>query len=317
MRNHNLTKSLFYSIALASVVACATHHQPAPLIVVGNTSSLAGLKAIHVTNYKTKSNKKEVLSAIRRKALEETASSVGAQSGLAWQAHYIDRSLGDVQILLGRVYNFNALILQHNVIPPVLIEAQNVLNLDAPDVIRLSDKTYRIVKQAHFVTTPPDWRQYLWMDYEAPDRPDASILPRTKEERGIWEDYVTRGWTSGLGQAYSIYSVNLARLQRDFKGILLYHKLRAQHMVSAPFVATTDLGVTGDHKALHINDRVLRISVLPALQPNSTLWKAVVAQRNRSPSVIINNRPGKLPPKTNRVIITNNPTWRPVISPTA
>jgi defect-in-organelle-trafficking protein DotC len=56
----------------------------------------------------------------------------------------------------------------------------------------------------------------------------------------------------------------------------MYQKLRAQNIVSAPFVATTNLGVTGGGAKLNVNDQVLRIMALPALQPNSSRWRPIL-----------------------------------------
>lgn len=131
----------------------------------GNTDSLAGLQAmVKVKGYKK--GKKQSMSKIREMALKETALSIGAQSGLAWRARMIDDQLVKQARKLDTVYDFNTLILDHNVLPAVLIEGRNTLNLADTQTIRISDRTYKVAKQARFVTTPPTWREYLWMDYK-------------------------------------------------------------------------------------------------------------------------------------------------------
>jgi defect-in-organelle-trafficking protein DotC len=55
--------------------------------------------------------------------------------------------------------------------------------------------------------------------------------------------------------------------------MVLYRTLRAQNIVSAPFVSRTELGVTGGGENMNVNDQVLRITALPALEPNSTRWQ--------------------------------------------
>ena len=47
-------------------------------------------------------------------------------------------------------------------------------------------------------------------------------------------------------------------------------------MVSAPFVATLDLGITGNKSNLTINDRVLRITAFPSLQTDGSQWKTEI-----------------------------------------
>jgi defect-in-organelle-trafficking protein DotC len=152
----------------------------------------------------------------------------------------------------------------------------NSLNLDDPNTIRVADRTYKIVKQAQFATTPPNWREYLWLTYGRPELPDRSLLPRNSMEQKIWREGIRAGWEKGITQSHSIFQQNLARLKRDYRGMLLYRKLLQEKMISPPFVARTELGVTGNGTDMRINDQVLRIVELPQLQTNSRGWKAVV-----------------------------------------
>ena len=61
-------------------------------------------------------------------------------------------------------------------------------------------------------------------------------------------------------------------------GMILYRRLLTLHMVSAPFVASADLGVTGNATHLRINDQVLRITAQSALQPNAKKWRPVITK---------------------------------------
>lgn len=215
---------------------------------------------------------------IRLQAIKETALSFGAQAGLALRAQQINKVLKSNTYQLDRTFNFRELLLNHNVLPPVLVQGDQLLNLATPDSIRVADKTYKIVAQAHFVTAPPNWRQYLFMNYKKPSVPDKTLLPRTPEEQQVWIKYIRQGWKNGLAQAKTIYLANLSRLERDYKGMVLYRELLAKNMVSKPYVATTALGVTSaDHNSqLYINDKVLRITALPHLNPNSNQWRALI-----------------------------------------
>ena len=244
---------------------------------IGDTDSLAGLQAMTNTK-KATARGMPTTGKIREMALKETALSLGAQSGLAWRAKYIDDQLVKQTRNLDAIYDFNALVLEHNVLPPVLLEGRNTLNLADTQTIRVSDRTYKVSKQAHFITTAPDWRQYLWMDYKKPAYPHISLLPKTKEERKIWNNYVEKGWENGVIQANTILEESIARIKEDFTGMILYRKLLAMNMVSPPYVSNTELGVTGDGDEIHIDDRVLRITALPALNINSEEWRAAVAK---------------------------------------
>ncbi|MDX1900671.1 MAG: type IV secretory system conjugative DNA transfer family protein [Gammaproteobacteria bacterium] len=219
-------------------------------------------------------------SSIRTKALQDIAMTLGAQGGLAWSSEQINARLQKDRWQLETVYNFNGMMLSHGVLPPVLQEGDNTLNLADPNTIRIADKTYKILQQARFATTPPNWRDYLLMHYTQPELPNRILLPRDKTEQKIWREYVKNGWDKGIEQAYSIFQQNLARLKRDYYGMILYRKLLLHKMVSPPYVSRTEMGVTGDGSNMNINDQVLRITVLPRLQTDSEHWKAIAVTEN-------------------------------------
>lgn len=277
---------------------------------VGNTDSLAGLQALSTTK-KTKAQKAMAMNRIREMALKETALSLGAQSGLAWRAKFIDDQLVKQARHLDTIYDFNALLLEHDVLPPVLLEGRRTLNLADTQTIRISDRMYKVAKQAHFVTTPPNWRQYLWMDYQPPETPHISLLPKTREECILWRAYVAQGWENGIEQANTILEESIARIKEDFSGMILYRKLLAMNMVSPPYVSHTDLGITGDGNEIHIDDRVLRITALPILNINSKEWRAAVTKDER---ILEKFKTMEHRIEQTKITITNK-TWQPIITP--
>lgn len=305
VQTFNYRKTSILVAVVYFLVACSTTINQA-----GDTTSLAGLQALSNSNKPTDRNK-PTTGKIREMALKETALSVGAQSGLAWRAKYIDDQLVKQTRNLDTIYDFNALVLEHNVLPPVLLEGRNTLNLADTQTIRISDRTYKVSKQAHFITTPPDWRQYLWMDYKPPETPHISLLPNTKEERQLWMTYVEKGWNNGVEQANTILEESIARIKEDFTGMILYRKLLAMNMVSPPYVSNTDLGVTGDADEIHIDDRVLRITALPALNVNSSEWRAAVA-KDEDALAEFNNMEKRV--ESTKITISSR-TWQPMIPP--
>lgn len=219
---------------------------------------------------------KSAVGAIRAQALRDTALSVGARGGLAWRASKINAVLLQNQSLLYRIFNFNAMLLDKNVLPPILTEARNTLSLGGTDTIRIADRSYQIISQARFVSAAPNWRDYLWLSFSPPETPDRTLLPRNALERLIWKKYTAEGWRAGLQQAELIFKENKARLQRDFEGMIRYRTLLAQQMVSPPYVAETDMGITGGGSDLTVSDRVLRITAFPTLQNDSQQWKTEI-----------------------------------------
>lgn len=209
---------------------------------------------------------------IRMDAIRDTAMSIGARTALAWRAQQINQMLNSQSDHLSAVFNFNGLLLDDAIIPPVLLENRNALTMDNPQTLRIADRSYQILKQAHFVSVPPTWREYLLMDETRPEPPDASLLPSTDEEAKAWQQGVIKGWEDGLKQANMIYEENLSRLKRDYQGMVRYRRLLAQNMVSAPQVAHRNLGITGGGEALAVNDRILTIKALPSLKADSGTW---------------------------------------------
>lgn len=216
------------------------------------------------------------ISPIRLESLKQTARGLAAQAGLSWRSRELNVMLENQKRHLDRIFNFNYLILNQNVLPPILAEGRNTLNLADNFTIRISDHDYQIVEPPRFITTPPNWRNYIWMGYKKPETPNSTLLPHSAAERRIWNEYIQIGWDDGIIQADQIFAANLARLKRDYEGMVLYRKLLAQHMVTPPFVAQADLGITGDGDNIHINDRVLRITAISQLQPNAKNWRPTI-----------------------------------------
>jgi defect-in-organelle-trafficking protein DotC len=237
-------------------------------------SSSSSLNSIQKLNYG--SHAQTNLGAIRAQALRDTALSVGARGGLAFRAQQINAVLLRYENMIYRLFNFNAMMLEKNVLPPVLTEGRNTLSLGGTDTIRVADRTYQILNQARFVTAAPNWRDYLWLSYSPPEAPDRTLLPRNREERIVWKKYTEEGWQAGLQQADLIFKESIARLKRDYEGMIRYRTLLAQNMVSPPFVAQMDMGVTGGGSDLTVNDRVLRITAFPTLQNESKDWKTEI-----------------------------------------
>jgi defect in organelle trafficking protein DotC len=234
--------------------------------------------------YKFKSSKDKQSSSevnpMRIEGLKEAAITLGAQGALAYRSRELDKFLEENAAHLNQIYNFQALVLDNNVLPPVITEARDQLVLHDNDTIQIADKTYTILKNVRFVTTPPNWREYLWLKFNKPELPDPSILPKedSEPERDLWKQFVDEGWEQGLQQANTIFSENLAKLQRDYQGMMRYRKLLNEHVINSPMVAKVQLGITGGGESLAINDQLLRITVHPELNANSEEWLPIVTQ---------------------------------------
>lgn len=220
------------------------------------------------------SDEKSKIPPIRYKALSEAAFSYGAQGGLANRSYVLAKKVKKLEPILDQSMRFELLMLDHNVVPPVLVESHGSMSQDTDTVLRLADATYKIEKPARFTTVPLSWREYLLsgLSFDAPV-PEKSLLPRNSDEKKVWEQFASDGWKMGVTQADQIFVESLHRMERDIKGMVIYRNLLAKKMVTAPFVAQSNLGVTGNDKMMNINDRVLRITVPSALNVQQKDWK--------------------------------------------
>lgn len=265
---HQITHVLLVT-ALIFTVSCSTTHSTAP-------------STLHKYHSPKKANKGTYsISGLRHVALRDTALSTGARAGLSWRAQKINQLVAKHERQLDLIYNFNAMLLEHNILPPILIEGRHTLEQTAQDIIRVADRTYSIQAQARFVTMAPTWREYLLLQFKDPDMPDVSLQPRTQAEKEVWDKYVDEGWQIGVTQADVIFSENLGRLKRDFEGMIRYRSLLTQNMVSLPYVAQLNLGITGGNEQMAINDRVLRITALPSFNTKGNEWHSEVTTDER------------------------------------
>lgn len=269
----NLVLCIFFFI----LTACSSR---AENVYVFNATNLCELEQARYVPVIATSTRRSELSPMRLRLLEETAMTVSAQGGLSWASAELNCKMNRDRKYLDSIFNFGAMMLTHGVLPPVLEEGDFTLNLADPNTIRVADRVYKIVQQARFATTPPNWREYLLLSYGTPILPHRTLLPKNDAEQKIWKRAVRLGWQSGIDQAYNIFQQNLARLRRDYRGMILYRKLLQEKMISQPFVSRTELGVTGDGNDMRINDQVLRIIEHPQLRTNSKDWHAIVVKRH-------------------------------------
>lgn len=245
----------------------------APTNLPANQYTLNDLEGLSTSSayYETHTD----FSTIRQQAMQQAAQALGMQAALAYESTQIDNILDNQSALLNQIFDFNQVLYQHNVLPPVLDKARNQVNIDsAGDTLRVAGVTYRILAPVRFVTAPPTWRDYIWMSYPTPQLPAQVLLPQNSDERKFWQANVDLGWAEGINQAVSIYQINLARLVRDYNGMVLYKELLAQNMVSPYHLSEQTQGITGDADNMVIDDRTMQITAQPQLQLQGKLWKA-------------------------------------------
>jgi defect-in-organelle-trafficking protein DotC len=212
---------------------------------------------------------------IRLEALQSAAATVGTQAGLLKQSKKTNATLEREANKLDRVFDFNNMMVTKNVMSPVLTEGRTTYSQNSDEEIRIADRMFKIERGARFVAHPPTWRDYLQQNVTSTkvEVPHASLLPKTDAEKAVWDEWVQKGWKEGESQSNALFSQGLARLQRDYSGMIQYKILLKQGLVSAPIVSTANMGTTGGGTQMNLQDQVFRISVPSNLIANPKAWK--------------------------------------------
>lgn len=69
-----------------------------------------------------------------------------------------------------------------------------------------------------------------------------------------------RSLAQGLAEADQLYADNVSRMARSYRGVMLYHLLTAQHLMSRVTTASADLGTRTQGNKLNIGQKVYRIT---------------------------------------------------------
>ena len=170
-------------------------------------------------------------------------------------------------------------MLDGNITPPVVQEIGRSSNIDSPNSMRMSDKTIEIITPSKFVTAAPTWRNYIKIaDYQQPEIPHSSVLPKTRLERKLWNKAVIKAWETGIKQADQIFIDQINNMSRDIKGMVLFRILKAKNMISTPTMSTANLGTTGNGSKMRLGDQLARITSQSQLLINDQEnWKAAVS----------------------------------------
>jgi defect-in-organelle-trafficking protein DotC len=234
--------------------------------------TLDQLLSSQITAEGAAANKSEV-SEMRRQAIVEIASALGASGGLAYRMGQIRKDVDAQATQLDQLFDFTKMTVSSGVLAPVLTEGLANYSQESPDQVRIADKIYKIEAPAKFVSVYPTWRSYLIFSFPNYDMPSAAYLPKNDKEKAIWDQAVKTGWQQGIEQANNIFEASYNRLERDYKGMIKYKILLAEGLITPTIISKQNLGVTGGGREMAINDQVFRITDHSALNPNKSDWK--------------------------------------------
>lgn len=234
-------------------------------------AALQRLEAAHPPQKGPSSNNE--FKGMRPKAIRKAAYTYAVQNAVHWRYARINKNLKAVSSQLDRVFDFKALMLDKGqVIPPVVTVAHDGWRKLSKNASKSVIREFHILKRARIASTPPTWRQYLIHSYPVGDKPNSTLYPKNAKERGLWDSAVKHGWKAGVKLAMHLYRGNLARLKRDYLGMVLFHRLADQGVVSVPVTAQNTPRIKVNGRTLSVGEREFRIT-LGSHFNHSSRWK--------------------------------------------
>lgn len=263
-----MTKFLFSFALLASLVGCA--HMSGPV------TSPSG-PPLGLDNYLSGTRPTTAdVSETRRQLLEQAGKTEGFRGGKAERAWELRQMLEQRGTRLDLMYDFRTMISPEGWMPPVIDEAIDVAHI-TPNEIRTGSHVYEIIIPERFVSNPPTWRKWLMVGLgSSSSGPDMAVLPENSVQKELWQAAIRKGWAEGRESADHTLEANFNRLNRDYRGMLLYSELLRKGFITKPVVTDQVQTVTGDRSKLTTGDRVRRLKENAGFVPDKTKWKPVI-----------------------------------------
>lgn len=205
------------------------------------------------------------ITKIRSQGLREAALSYGSQSGYARRMWEIGKRLEQRSSELSQVFDFNRVVgiapqRAGVVVPPVVSRSFDAWRSDADGrEASVADEYLSIVRPGRLAPIAPTWRDYLIFTPNKPGMPPRSLTPSDATEKKAFDAWVAQGWTAGEELADAEFEERIARLQRDYKGMLQYRRLVVVGLMDRLVLADADFGTTIDGDQMRIGSRNVRI----------------------------------------------------------
>lgn len=229
----------------------------------GDPAELAGL--LEMTGTAT-GKEKTAVQLMRPKAIREAARLVTFQTAMSWRYGQLLEETERYSAIMDTAFNFAPLMLTQGealIMPPQIARAGASMRIEDDTTATAVKTTYELLEPARYVAVVPNWREFLMADeFPSPEEPNPALLPKNTEERAIWRAAVREAWAQGLAEADQLYADNVSRMARSYRGVMLYHLLTAQHLLSRVNTASSDLGTrrSDNGNKLNIGQKVYRIT---------------------------------------------------------
>ena len=229
----------------------------------GDPAELAGL--LEMTGTAT-GKEKTAVQFMRPKAIREAARLVTFQTAMSWRYGQLLEETERYSAIMDTAFNFAPLMLTQGealIMPPQIARAGASMRIEDGATATAAKTTYELLEPARYIAVVPNWREFLMADeFPSPEEPHPAVLPKNAEERAIWRAAVREAWAQGLAEADQLYADNVSRMARSYRGVMLYHLLTAQHLLSRVNTASSDLGTrrSDNGNKLNIGQKVYRIT---------------------------------------------------------
>ena len=229
----------------------------------GDPAELAGL--LEMTGTAT-GKEKTAVQLMRPKAIREAARLVTFQTAMSWRYGQLLEETERYSAIMDTAFNFAPLMLTQGealIMPPQIARAGASMRIEDDATATAAKTTYELLEPARYVAVVPNWREFLMADeFPSPEEPNPALLPKNMEERAIWRAAVREAWAQGLAEADQLYADNVSRMARSYRGVMLYHLLTAQHLLSRVNTASSYLGTrrSDNGNKLNIGQKVYRIT---------------------------------------------------------
>ena len=206
------------------------------------------------------------VSLMRPSAIREAAQTVTLQTAIAYRYKQLLSATDSHSAILDAAFDFSPLLMTEGdalIMPPMLTRSGASMRIENASTATAAKTTYELLAPARYISTIPNWRVYLMVDaFPEPEKPNPAVMPKNDAERAIWRSAVREAWAQGVAEADQLYADNVSRMTRDYRGVMLYHLLTAQHLLSRVNTSSADLGMkTSDNgNKLNIGQRVYRIT---------------------------------------------------------
>lgn len=209
---------------------------------------------------------KTAVQLMRPNAIREAARLVTFQTAMSWRYGQLMAETERYSAVMDTAFNFAPLMLTQDealIMPPQLARAGASMRIEDGATATAAKTTYELLEPARYIAVTPNWREFLMADdFPKPEQPNPAVLPKNAVERAIWRSAVREAWKQGLAEADQLYADNVSRMARSYRGVMLYHLLTAQHLLSRVNTASSNLGTrqSDNGNKLNIGQKVYRIT---------------------------------------------------------